>query len=68
MALDVNTNPGYLNVENMLSTPSVVEMTNSNSHKNRKKKCDWRSEANAARSKKFFPKYLEKYCNFGLIS
>ena len=35
LAVDVNTNPGYLNVENMLPTPSVVEITNSNSHKNR---------------------------------
>ena len=37
LAVDVNTNPGYLNVENM----SVVEIANSNSHKNRKGKCDW---------------------------
>ena len=33
LALDGNTNPGYLDVENMLSTPSVVEMTNSNLHR-----------------------------------
>ena len=33
LALDGNTNPGYLDVENMLSTPSVVEMTNSNPHR-----------------------------------
>ena len=32
-ALDGNTNLSYLDVENMLSTPSVVEMTNSNLHR-----------------------------------
>ena len=31
-SVDANTNPGYLNVENMLPTPSVVEITHSNSH------------------------------------
>ena len=41
LAVDVNTNPGYLKVENMFPTPSVVETTNSNSHKNRKGECDW---------------------------
>ena len=41
LAVDVNTNPGYLNVENMLPTPSVIEITSSNSHKNLKGKCDW---------------------------
>ena len=40
LIVDVNTNPNYLNVEKMLPTPSVVEITNSNSHKNRKGKCD----------------------------
>ena len=41
LVVDVNTNPGYLNVENMLPTPLVVEIRNSNSHKNRTGKCDW---------------------------
>ena len=62
------TNPGYLNVKNMLPKPSVVEIINSNSHKNRKWKCDWWSDTNAAKRKKRFPKYLEKYRNFGLSS
>ena len=33
LALDGNINPAYLDVENMLFTPSVVEMTNSNPHR-----------------------------------
>ena len=41
LELDGNTNPDYLDVENMLSTPSVVEMTINNPHKNQKGKCDW---------------------------
>ena len=41
LELEENTNPDYLDVENMLSTPSVVEMTSNNPHKNQKGKCDW---------------------------
>ena len=32
-ALGGNTNPGYLDVENMLPTPSVAEMTKSKTQK-----------------------------------
>ena len=55
VVVDVNTNPGYLIVENMLSSPLLVELTNSNSHKNLKGKCDWWSETNAAKMENLSP-------------
>ena len=58
LELDGNTNPDYLDVEDVLSTPSAVEMTSNNPHKNQKGKCEWWSETIAAKSKNLFQNIL----------
>ena len=64
LALGGNTNPGYLDVEKMLSTWSVVEMTRSKPQKNRGEKCEWLSDANAAKRETFFPNiFRSTKCN-----
>ena len=55
LALGGNTNPGYLDVENILSTPSVVEMTKKQTTQDRKGKSDLWSERNAAKRENLFP-------------
>ena len=58
LALDGNTNPGYLDVENMLSTPSVVEMTSSNPHRIAKGNATDEVTQMLLRGKIFFPNIL----------